>query len=784
MAHPSAPPPTDSIPFAALVQASGQAVLVCAGERWVFASEQATLLLGDAAALGASIWSAFVEDAEEKSSISSATHNLGPRQWIETARLDGEARTLLVCAPTLMRVDARAVRLEPDLLCVFLSDQAPSEALRARLQASERLQDKIVEAHPAVIYIFDLVEQRPIFANRQLAGLLGYPADQHDELVSRFAELLHPDDQTRLGQLLSRWDTATDDTILETLHRLRGADGTWRWFLGRDRVFRRDAAHNVTQIIGISTDITDRVLDEQALRASEERFRAIYESAGMGIALCALNRNLLECNAALSEMVGAEANDLRGIRLDELLAPGGRATFQEELDRLTPGQVYRAEFELTNAREPAWARITITVAGDASHPGYLIAMFENITLRKLAEAERAQREAAQLQSKKLESLGLLAGGVAHDFNNLLFGLLGNATLARKLIPADSVVGRHLALIESAAVAAGELTSQMLAFSGQGELNKSRVNLEKLLRETVDLLEVRTAAGSSTRPEFVFSIASDLPDLYADAVQLRQVCMNLVANATDAMRGREGRIFVRVFSAGGDRPDWFASGASADGQVALDAPSDKLICLEVEDEGGGMSEDTKSRIFDPFFTTRPGGRGLGLAAVLGIVRAHGGTIRVESTLGQGSTFSVCLPDTPPPAPTESTSSPLSYRGDALVIDDDEMVRDVTKSMLELDGLRVLAAESGHAGLQLFETHQFDVVILDLTMPDISGEEVFGRLRELNPRIPVLFTTGFIAHEASERLLRHPRVALLHKPYRLQALKSHLERVMESAMERDG
>src|SRR5690606_10446263 len=149
-----------------------------------------------------------------------------------------------------------------------------------------------------------------------------------------------------------------------------------------------------------------------------------------------------------------------------------------------------------------------------------------------------------------------------------------------------------------------------------------------------------------------------------------------------------------------------------------------------------------------------------------------TIRVESVLGEGSTFSVFLPDTPAPAPADPTGGPASYRGTALVIDDDEMVRDVTKSMLELDCLRLPAAENGHAGVALFESNAFDVVILDLTMPDISGEEVFVRLREMNPRIPVLFTTGFIAHQASERLLTKPRVALLHKPYRLQALKAHL------------
>ncbi|MCB9609293.1 MAG: PAS domain S-box protein [Polyangiaceae bacterium] len=757
---------TPSIPFERLIALAPGAVLACDGVRWRYANQRARELLGDACNVDARIVDCFLE-----------TEAARVDAWLQAARLTPSIAAL-TCRGTGVSVEARAQAVDSEMYAVFLRDLTRQDLLTARLKDSEDFKERVLEMHPGVIYVFDLVERRPVFVNPQFAKLLGYDENESQALIERFTELLHPTQLDELSPQLERWETATDDAIFETVHRLRAASGSWRWFLGRDRVFRRDSSGRVTHIVGITTDVTDRVLDEQALRASEARFRAIYEGAGMGIALCSLRGGVLEANDALAGMLALPSGELRGALLEDLVISEERSALRKGVEALGAAATYRGEHRLEQPSDsPRWAQLTITTAGGADAPGYLIAMFENITARKQAEQNREIRAAGQLQTQKLESLALLAGGIAHDFNNLLLGMLGNAALARKFIGVDSPAARHLELIESAAVAAGDLTTQMLAFTGRAELNKTSLALGNLLRETVDLLAVRTAAGSATRPEFVFEIADQLPEVWGDAGQLRQVCMNLVANATDALRGRRGRIFARVTP---QRVPASTANSKRFQATMPDAPPlgvapNGYVCLDVEDEGSGMNEETLSRIFDPFFTTKPGGKGLGLASVMGIVRAHQGIIHVESSPQAGTRFQVWLPSStgverPPPTPS------AQQRGAALLIDDDEMVREVTKSMLELEGFEVLSAENGSRGLALFAERDVQVVVLDLTMPDLSGEEVFTQLRARRPELPVLFTTGFTSHEASERLLQHPRVALLHKPYRLQALKEHLERAI--------
>lgn len=735
--------------------------------RWLYANQRAHEVLGGACAPSSLVSSTFVE-----------TDRDAVESWLQAAHLTPSVATLT--SRSGVSVEGRASRITDDLIAVFLRDLTQQEHMAARLKDSEEFRERVLEMHPGVIYVFDLAERRPVFVNPQFATLLGYPEDQATALMERFTELVHPADIDTLPAQLESWQHATDDAVFESMHRIRSASGSWRWFLGRDRVFRRDHSGAVTHVIGITTDVTDRILDEQALRASEARFRAVYEGAGMGIALCSLRGSVLEANDALAGMLALPALELRGRLLEDLVIADDRRELRSRLDGLEPSATYRGEHRLEQPSEnPRWARLTITTAGNAEAPGYLIAMFEEITSRKQAEQTRELRAAERLQTRKLESLGLLAGGIAHDFNNLLLGMLGNAALARKLISTESPAARHLELIEAAAVAAGDLTSQMLAFTGRGELNKSTLAMGELLRETVDLLAVRTDAGSTTRPNFVFEIDGQLPDVWGDSGQLRQVCMNLIANATDALRGRRGSIFLRASADSEPRPtargDRFQ--ATVPDAPPLESVSHGFVCVDVEDEGSGMNEETLSRIFDPFFTTKPGGRGLGLASVLGIVRAHGGLIHAESAPEKGTRIRVWLPcqdpETRPLTPTAPTR-----RGAALLVDDDEMVREVTKSMLELEGFEVFSAENGKQGLLLFAEHAIDVVVLDLTMPDLSGEEVFSRLRARRPALPVVFTTGFTAHEASERLLQHERVSLLYKPYRLQALKEHLERAIDA------
>ena len=349
------------------------------------------------------------------------------------------------------------------------------------------------------------------------------------------------------------------------------------------------------------------------------------------------------------------------------------------------------------------------------------------------EARRAI-EAKVLEVQKLESLGVLAGGIAHDFNNLLVAIMGNAGLALLDLPEDSPARGSIIDVEIASRRAGELARQMLAYSGRSRFRIEPVDLPDLVRELLTLLQVSIGKG--------IVLKLHLPDepivVDADAAQLRQVVMNLVINAADAINGRSGTVTIRVDRITAD-DDYLAE---AHPEAGLQAGT--YATLEVTDTGVGMDRETQARIFDPFFTTKFTGRGLGLAAVLGIVRGHRGALRVYSEIGHGSTFRVVLP--------LSASSPVAHadgdgswraRGTVLVVDDDPMVRSVARRLLESFGLEVVVAEGGPEAIARIAAapESIDAVLLDITMPEMSGPEVFARLSEIRPNLPVVLMSGY-------------------------------------------
>ena len=368
---------------------------------------------------------------------------------------------------------------------------------------------------------------------------------------------------------------------------------------------------------------------------------------------------------------------------------------------------------------------------------------QEMSEREQAEDARRAIEAKVLEVQKLESLGVLAGGIAHDFNNLLVAILGNASLALLDLPEDSPARQSIVDIERAGQRAGELARQMLAYSGRSRLVMEPVELSELVRELLTLLQVSIGKG--------VIIKLDLPDepvvVDADAAQLRQVVMNLVINAADAIGDRSGTIAIRVHHL----------------RATLDYLSDvhpeaglepgNFAALEVSDTGIGMDAETQARIFDPFFTTKFAGRGLGLAAVLGIVRGHHGALRVYSEVGHGTTFRIVLPlSASSPVPSDPADDAWRGTGRILVVDDDAMVRTVARRLLESFGLTVDDVADGRTAIDRMsaEPAGYDAVLLDLTMPEISGPEVLARLRRIRPDLPVVVMSGYHEDDASKTL----------------------------------
>jgi signal transduction histidine kinase/CheY-like chemotaxis protein len=362
-----------------------------------------------------------------------------------------------------------------------------------------------------------------------------------------------------------------------------------------------------------------------------------------------------------------------------------------------------------------------------------------------AESDKARRaiEAKVLEVQKLESLGVLAGGIAHDFNNLLVAIMGNAGLALLDLPEDSPARTSILDVEIASRRAGELARQMLAYSGRSRFRIEPVELSDLVRELLTLLQVSIGKGVILK----LHLAEEPIVVDADAAQLRQVVMNLVINAADAIHDRSGTVTIRVDRILADA-DYLAN---AHPEAGLEPGH--YATLEVADTGIGMDRETQERIFDPFFTTKFTGRGLGLAAVLGIVRGHAGALRVYSEVGHGSTFRVVLPlSASSPVPSHDAAESWRSEATVLVVDDDAMVRSVARRLLEAFGLTVHVAEGGPEAIARLAAapDAIDAVLLDMTMPEMSGADVFIRLREVRPDLPVVLMSGYHEDELSEEV----------------------------------
>jgi PAS domain S-box-containing protein len=367
-------------------------------------------------------------------------------------------------------------------------------------------------------------------------------------------------------------------------------------------------------------------------------------------------------------------------------------------------------------------------------------------------------EMRMVDAQRAESLGVLAGGLAHDFNNLLVAVLGNADLALREIAEGKLSRAAVENIRLAGLRAAELTDQLLAYAGRGGTGTTRVEPSLVVEELLRIIAPSIPADVKVSVDIPSKLA-----VRADPAQLRQVLLNLVNNARDALIGRGGAITVRASSdhlTGEPHP-----------HDTLSAPAGSYVVLEVEDDGPGMDSETRRHVFEPFFTTKQRGHGLGLAAVLGIVRAHGGGIRVISSYGTGAKFQVLWPAAIT-ASMRATSQPPVNARTVLVIDDEDLVRDVVARMVEDLGYAAVTAADGKSGLELVERQSVDAVLVDLTMPLMSGADVVAALREKRPGLPVVVCSGF------DRDGRGPvqADAYLPKPFRIDALERTLAKLL--------
>jgi two-component system, cell cycle sensor histidine kinase and response regulator CckA len=393
----------------------------------------------------------------------------------------------------------------------------------------------------------------------------------------------------------------------------------------------------------------------------------------------------------------------------------------------------------------------------------------------LSENQRRLQERVE-QTQKMEGLATLAGGIAHDFNNLLAAILGNTELALLDAAPQSPTFYCLEQIEKAARRAAELTRQMLTYSGRAPAAETReINLTELVQEMTELLRISISKRCTIEYEF----GEGLPPIEGDASQLRQVVMNLLINASEAMGARGGllRVKTTLREVGPDGLDW----GSATGRVT----PGRYVCLEVSDDGHGMDAQTMQRIFDPFFTTKKPGRGLGLAAVLGIIRGHQGAIQVESKPGEGTTIRVLVPSVEEGVGVRVAGAKVGEdwhgEGTLLLVDDEDTVREAARRMLEKAGYTVLAANSGESALEIFADFgaEISAVILNPGTPGMGGVELLRGLRRLRPEVKIIAWSGLESEDVRLRWAEEGASAFIEKPSHSRELAQALRRALQPA-----
>ncbi len=503
---------------------------------------------------------------------------------------------------------------------------------------------------------------------------------------------------------------------------------------------------------------------EEALRDSERRLQAILDRAPLMIFLREQSGRYILLNARFQKVFcspndePAEVDDHRifSPELAERFAAMDRAA----LDRSGPVE---QEFTLErDGEERCYLQIRFPIYDTGLDAPLVCGIIQDLTERRRLETEHQALERAIQEAQRLESLGLLAGGIAHDFNNLLTGILTNASIARESLPEGALARDCVDDVLLAGERAAELCSQLLAYAGRGEIATRQVDLAKLAQEMAHLLGASIPEATNIRTDF----APDLPMVEADPGQIRQVIMNLIINAAQALPDGAGTITLR---------------ARRDGSALL---------FEVSDNGCGMEEHHRARIFEPFFTTRPAGHGLGLSTVQGIIRRHNGTLDVQSCLGEGTTIRFWLPITESAALATSDSGRSGGPNDPedstlLLVDDEILIVNTCRKLLELAGYRVITATSGREAIHCFARHRgrISALVMDIHMPEVGGLEAVEVIRSEAPELPVLLMSGYAQDAPSlDAWLAGDRITFLRKPFSPRVFLDRVSKLLEGPISR--
>jgi len=658
-----------------------------------------------------------------------------------------------VCQPS--EDDLQLIEHVASLTSIAIDNCRNRERLHTALQQQLELAQTI-EHSSDLIYVYDF-DGVVTAANAACKAAFG------GEVVGKnIAEIVAPDYLQLAGDMMRKKLATGESTVYEL--DVIDNNGERHHLEINSSLVMRDG--KPVAINGIARDITLRKKTEkrlalliQAIHASHE---AIMVLDAEGIIEFANPAAAALYQQPLDQMIGMPAAVLRG-------GNTGDDTYQDIISTIKDGQIWCGEmlFHAGDNEERLIARRISPIMDESGHVHHQICIDRDIT-------EAKQRSLQLEHTQRLESLGILAGGIAHDFNNLLTAIMGNAAMAERGLETNRDVSIHLSHITASSRRAADLCKQMLAYSGKGRFVTSAVNITALIREMTRLMEVSIGKHITLR----YALNEDLPLVNADSAQIQQVILNLITNANEAIGDANGEILFSTGIMQADREDLNATLTNET------LPEGEYIYIEVTDSGCGMDKSTLEKMFDPFFTTKFTGRGLGMSAVLGIVRGHHGAIQVHSQPGQGTSFKILLPvsdiNNSPQAveAVEPAHASRGSKGTVLVVDDEALIREVASAMLQDIGFDIIEAADGKEAVALYRQHQPDIraVLLDMTMPQMDGKTCFAELKKINPDVRVLISSGYSEQDINKLFAEHVPAGFIQKPYMPESLQQKIDEIL--------
>ncbi len=523
----------------------------------------------------------------------------------------------------------------------------------------------------------------------------------------------------------------------------------------------------------LAGDIAERKRVEVERQGNLLFIETLLKNAPVGIRVFdGESGNCLLVNQSAADISGGEIEVLQKQNFNDLVSWRRSGLLEVAKAVLADGCARTAEIDMLTSFGKQVSIAYIVSSFTVKDQPHLLVIGRDITAEKQLIVKNRKMEIQMLHAQKLESMGVLAGGIAHDFNNILMAILGNAELALMRLDPENPARNNLRQIEKAAQRAADLAQQMLAYSGKGSFVIEQIDINDLIMEMNHILEISISKNAFMS----LNLARNLPLFEGDGTQISQIIMNLIINASEAIGEASGEIAVTTGSVYCEQS-----------YLSKIWPYDKLedgyyVFFEIADNGCGMDQDTLSKIFDPFFSTKFTGRGLGLAAVLGIVRGHHGAIDIFSEPGKGTKFKVLLPavhnSSGQSLPETAPATPAAGSGTILLVDDEESIRTLGKEVLEELGYSVLTAENGIAALELFKEHKEEIecVILDMTMPIMDGEQTLRELRLIDQGVRVILSSGFNEQEVARKFVGARPAGFIKKPYKLLALSRKLHEII--------